>query len=258
MTEHEYEEWFNKYLGEVESLHSDSSKQGVLSFIPRKLHRWHWIVSCLFALTISTFLSVYLAYHYELSNHWVLSWSSNALLSFSIGLIASIFLMLYTNACNRNVGFYSVAIPLLEKRLSDMRKAYFDYTFKIQIRYAAEDYQGCYDAWHVNSNTCFVILDFLRFLKKGFPYTPKSFYITDEELSNAEKTLLEANNRIQKEFFNNKTITAETKDFCIRAVDCGMCGLNMLENLILELKLDLYGMQYGKHKKYFSHQSTSK
>ena len=186
------------------------------------------------------------------------SWSSNALLSFSIGLIASIFLMLYTNACNRNVGFYSVAIPLLEKRLSDMRKAYFDYTFKIQIRYVAEDYQGCYDAWHVNSNTCFVILDFLRFLKKGFPYTPKSFYITDEELSNAEKTLLEANNRIQKEFFNNKTITAETKDFCIRAVDCGMCGLNMLENLILELKLDLYGMQYGKHKKYFSHQSTSK
>ena len=141
MTEHEYEEWFNKYLGEVESLHSDSSKQGVLSFIPRKLHRWHWIVSCLLALAISTFLSLYLSYHYELSDFWLLSWSSNALLSFSIGLIASIFLMLYTNACNRNVGFYSVAIPLLEKRLSDMRKAYFDYTFKIQIRYVAEDYQ---------------------------------------------------------------------------------------------------------------------
>ncbi len=134
-----------------------------------------------------------------------------------------------------------------------MRKAYFDFTFKIQQRYADGNFQGCYEAWHVNSNTCFVILDFLRFLKEKFPYTPKSFYITDEQLSNAEKTLLEANNRIQNEFFKNKTISAETKDFCIRSVDCGMCGLDMLEDLILELKLNLYGMQYGKHKKYFSH-----
>ena len=249
MTEHEYEEWFNKYLSEVESLHSDSSTHGVLSFIPRKLHRWRWIAGCLFALIILTVLSVYLACCYELSNFWLLSWISNVLLSFSIGLIASIFLMLYTNACNKNVGFYSVAIPLLEKRLSDMRKAYFDFTFKIQQRYVDGNYQGCYEAWHANSNTCFVILDFLKFLKKEFPYSPKSFYVTNEQLSNAEKNLLEANNKIQREFFNSKTITAETKDFCIRAVDCGMLGLNMLENLILELKLDLYGMQYGKHKK---------
>ena len=91
MTEHEYEEWFNKYLGEVESLHSDSSKQGVLSFIPRKLHRWRWIAGCLLALIILTVLSVYLARCYELSNFWLLSWISNVLLSFSIGLIASIF-----------------------------------------------------------------------------------------------------------------------------------------------------------------------
>lgn len=249
MSEHEYEEWFDKYLSEIESLHSASSKQGILSFIPRKLHRGHWIVGCLLALGISTALSVCFAYYYEQSDFWILNWGSNVLLSFSIGLIASILLMFYTNACDRNVGFYSDAISLLEKRLSNMRKAYFDFTFKIQQRYVIEDYRGCYEAWHANSNTCFVILDFLRFLKKEFPYTPQSLNITDEQLSNAEKKLLEANNRIQKEFFNNKTITVEAKDFCIRAVDCGMIGLNILENLILELKLDLYGIQYGKHKR---------
>lgn len=247
MTEHEYEEWFDKYLGEVEGGNSDSAKHGILSFIPRKLHRGYWIAGCLLALTFSTVLSVYLAYRYELSNFWILNWGSNALLSFSIGLIASILLMFYTNTCNRNIGFYSDAIPILEQRLSKMKKAYFDFTFKIRIEYRAGNYQACYEAWHANCNTCLVILEFLCFLKQQFPYTPNSLKVTDEQLSQAKDTLSEANNNIQKEFFHNNIITEDTLELCVQATDYGMYGLQTLENLIIELKLNLYGIRYGKY-----------
>ena len=34
MTEHEYEEWFNKYLGEVESLHRIHLRKGYYPLFP--------------------------------------------------------------------------------------------------------------------------------------------------------------------------------------------------------------------------------
>ena len=251
MKEHEYEEWFDKYLGKIESLDSKESKESILSFIPKKFNKKCWIISCSVALIVTIVASIYLAYRYDKANVWYLNWGYNVCLSFSIGLIASVVLMLYTNVESKNIGFYTVAIPVLKDRLSNMRKAYYDYNFKIQIAFSRGDYQGCYDAWHANNNTCFVILEFLKYLKIQFPYSPESLNYTIENIKNAENKILEANNRIQTEFFGTKIITPETVDVCRKAMDYGAYGLSTLDMLISELKLNLYGIQYGKHKNLF-------
>ena len=65
-----------------------------------------------------------MAFLYETTHFWLWNWLSNALLSLSIGLVASIFVMIYTNIRDKNIAFYSEIIPCIETRIKSMRSAY--------------------------------------------------------------------------------------------------------------------------------------
>ena len=54
---------------------------------------------------------------------WFFNWISNTFLSLSLGVVASLLIMGYTNARERNVAFYSDIIPVLENRHENMHKA---------------------------------------------------------------------------------------------------------------------------------------
>ena len=189
MTEHEYEEWFEQNLGNVESLDKLYNTDSPFVYAPKPLNRRKWIAMCVSSFVLCLFFSFYLGHIYEVTHCWVLSWFSNLLLNFSIGLVASILIMLYTNIHDKNVAFYADMLPIIEKRIISLREAYFSYTFKIQREYQKRNYQNSYDAWHVNSNTCFVILNYIRFLNATLP---KQFV---KELP-GEKQLKDSENRI--------------------------------------------------------------
>ena len=78
---------------------------------------------------------------------WFFNWISNTFLSLSLGVVASLLIMVYTNARERNVAFYSDIIPVLENRHENMHKAYFDYSLKIDRFFYSHDYEKCYYAW---------------------------------------------------------------------------------------------------------------
>lgn len=246
MTESEYELWFDKYLGEVESLDSYTAAESPFANIPKPLNRKGWTALCSLAILCCIGGSCLLAYLYELYGVWVLNWICNVLLSLSIGLIASLILMIYSNTRERNIAFYSDLIPVLEKRHSDMQEAYLGTVLKIQRRYQEHDFEMCYQAWHANSNACYVILGFLRYLHKALPFTPDSLNINAEKIDSFEDEIYKANNQIQTEFFKGKTISSATVDKCIRATDSGGYALSIIEDLINEFRKNLYRIKYGK------------
>ncbi len=124
MNEHEYEEWFGKYLGDVETLDKQGKEDSPFAYIPKPLRRIRWLVLCIISLVMSAGISLRMAFLYETTHFWLWNWLSNALLSLSIGLVASIFVMIYTNIRDKNIAFYSEIIPCIETRIKSMRSAY--------------------------------------------------------------------------------------------------------------------------------------
>ncbi len=246
MTEHEYEVWFDKYLSVVETLDKADVGKSPLSRIPKPLNRKAWIAACAIGLLVCMAISCLLSWAYESSCLWLLSWISNAFLNLSLGIVASLLIMAYTNARERNVAFYSDIIPVLENRHENMHKAYFDYALKIDRFYYSQDYEKCYYAWHANCNTCFVILEFLRYLHAVLPFHPKSLTFSLVEIEKAENNLSEANEKISKDFLGQNIISEETEKICRQASDYGLVGLYEIEDLIQEFKCNLYGIKYGK------------
>lgn len=121
MNEHEYEEWFEKYLGDVETLDKQGKEDSPFAYIPKPLRRIRWLVLCIISLVMSAGISLRMAFLYETTHFWLWNWLSNALLSLSIGLVASIFVMIYTNIRDKNIAFYSEIIPCIETRIKSMR-----------------------------------------------------------------------------------------------------------------------------------------
>lgn len=207
------------------------------------------MIVCIIGLVASMAISCLFSWIYEMKGLWFFNWISNAFLSLSLGVVASLLIMVYTNARERNVAFYSDIIPVLENRHENMHKAYFDYALKIDRFYYSHDYEKCYYAWHANCNTCLVILDFLRYLHTVLPFRPKSLTSSLEKIEKAKDNLTEANEKISKEYFAHNTISEETEKICRQASDCGLVCLYEIENLIQELKCNLYGIKYGKASK---------
>lgn len=246
MTEHEYEEWFDKYLGNVESLSKQGIEKSPLSCVPKPLNRMRWICISSIGLILCGGVSCLLAWLYEVFNHWLLNWCSNALLNFCIGIIASLFIMIYTNAKEKNIASYSDIIPILEDRHKNMEKAYFDYAIKIKRYFQSRNYEKCYFAWHATCNSCCVILLFIEYLNSVLPFTHPKLTFSSDEIEKLLANLTEANNLIQKEFFSDGRITNETIDLCTKAANSGMEGLYVIRDIIQELKHNLYGIKYGR------------
>lgn len=249
LTESEYEALFDKYLSNVETLDKADVGKSPLSRIPKPLNRKAWMIGCIIGLVASMAISCLFSWIYETKCLWFFNWISNAFLSLSLGVVASLLIMVYTNAKERNISFYSDIIPILESRRENMHKAYFDTYFKVDIHCRNQKYTECYQTWHASCNTCFVILEFLRYLHKVLPFHPQSLTFSLEEIEKANEHLTEANERISHEFFDQDCISRETVTYCCRALECGTYCLYNIEDLIQEFKCNLYGIKYGKTSK---------
>ena len=81
------------------------------------------------------------------------------------------------------------------------------------------------------------------------PFSPKSLTFSLEKIEKAKNSLSEADEKISREFFDQNIISAETEKVCYQILDCGLAGLYEIEELIQELKCNLYGIKYGKASK---------
>ncbi|MCH5260772.1 MAG: hypothetical protein J1F18_13500 [Lachnospiraceae bacterium] len=248
MTEHEYEEWFEENLSEIESLDKADISNSPFAYVPRPLRRKRWLIFGIIGLVISLGTSFGLSLLYETADFWIWNWLSNAFLSLAFGLIASLIILSYTNLRDKNVAFYSDIIPKMEKRIDKMHDAYRAYAFKLDREYRKKDYKSCYEAWHIHSNTCFVIIGYLRFLNTVLSSELKSALPSEDDLQKADDRLLAANQKIQQEFFSQETICEETANECVQATEYGMYALSCLEQLLITIKNSLYGLKYNKNR----------
>ena len=255
MNEHEYKEWFSKYLGDIESLNNPDI-QSPLQNCPKPFNAKKWLLINSISLVLTLGVSLFFGYVDAINSYWIYSWISNALLNLSFGLIVSLFILIFTNQRDKNISFYNDIIPLLQQKYKNMHTAYYQYYFKIDRNFHKNDFQECYNAWHINSNTCFVIINFFEYLLKVLPFKPKSFSFNNEQLEEAKNIILEANNHCQEEFFSDKIISQDVLKECIVAVNIGGDLLSILQSFVQELEQILYQIKYNKktikdNEKYF-------
>ena len=245
-SEHDYEEWFQKYLGNIESIYDYDVKHSPFTNTPKPFSRQKMLIRCGILVIIFLLISFGCSFFYEHFNSWILSWFSNIAMSFSIGLVASIVLLAFTAIKDRNSAFYADIIPNLEQKHENMHSAYFQYCNKLSIYFQQNRFEDCFDAWHFISNTSFVILNFLEYLDKILPYRPKCFTFSRSDIERAKHAISDADNQLRKECSADFHISKETYDACEKATHPAFTALMILQELIEEFKQNLYELQYGK------------
>ena len=245
MTEHDYELWFDMHLGDIESPYSTVSELSPIKNVPKPVKRKNWFIGLFVSLMICTFSSMIFSYLYAKYDLWYFDWISNALSNFSIGIISSILILIYTNTIEKNNSFYSDIIPLLENRYSKMSSAYSNCNFYPKIKYDENDMQGCFDEWHKLVNTCTVILNFIIFLLNSSGEYGKRLNI---EIGTVKKYLEElhvADNKICEEFYKTNEISCESLEKCLDVSHYGNIGLSLIENMIIKMNQELYRNKYA-------------
>lgn len=245
-TESEYEEWFHKYLGDVESPFQ-SEIHSPLENIPKPFNNKKWTKILLLSFLLSLALSLLLSWENAQYNKWILSWLSEALLNISLGLLVSIFIFAFTNSRDRNIAYYTDIIPLLKKRYEDMKAAYYTHHFKLQIYYQKGDFESYYWAWHAHVNACLTIVGFFEFLLDVLPFKTESFAFNKTDLRDLEDELSTANNNCQNDFFKGqKIITKKTYILCFESENKTFDLLMSLNCFIQEIQQRLYNTKYSK------------
>ena len=106
MSEHEYEEWFDKYLGDVEStLKTENTSQ--ISNIPRPFNAKRWAGINVIILILALLGSLLFAGYNSVHPQWYFEWGCNALLNMFFGLLVSLLIFIYTNLRERNITYYT-------------------------------------------------------------------------------------------------------------------------------------------------------
>lgn len=247
MTDHEYKEWFAKYLGDVESPHG-SDNDSLISNIPRPFKSRNWMIINSLILLITFVGSLFLSWLNSCESKWYYEWGYNALLNISFGLLVSILIFIYTNLRDRNIAYYSDVIPLLKKRYNDMHTAYFQYNFKLERYKQGNKVEEFYDAWHIQSNTGFVIIGFFEYLIGISVFDCKKYNIDTLLLNTLSDQILDANRKIQEEYLHHNTISEKTYEICIEAMMPSFSLLMVLNEFIGDLENQLFTIKYDKHK----------
>lgn len=246
MTEHEYKEWFQKYLGEVESL-TDSQQDSPFANAPKPFNNHNWILINVFLLIVSLVSSIVFAWLNSLYSIWFYSWLDEAFLSISLGLLVTLLVFYFTNSRERNIIYYTDIIPLLKKRYKSLTDAFFQHTFRLQRSYYATYFSEFYDAWHAHCNTCIVIIGFYEYLLKAFSFRPKSFFYTKADLEGMVAKLLNADEKCQKEYLETKIVSNQTYELCKNSESGPYSILSTLESTIIELEQNLFKIKYSKN-----------
>lgn len=239
------QKWFEQNLGEIESPY-DYDIKSPLSNAPKPFNFRSRIHSISILLLLSFITSIIMAFADSILDHWFFSWFSNACLNLSIGLIASIILMFFTEDKSRNITFYTDILPILKSRYTKMHNAYFQFTFKIDQYYQQKAWDKYYDAWHVHCNTCFVIAGFFQYLLQVLPFTPRAITFDKEKLSGLINSWSDINQQLQNDYFHNHQITENDYKNCKILSDQGFALLNTLKCVIDDLEQDLFATKYNK------------
>lgn len=170
MNKKEYHDWFDKYLGDVET-DFQTNLQSPLLHAPKPFKLWRWLI-VLITLTVISLMGSFL-----IDVFTNLKWISNVLANIGAGLIASIIILLFSTSKEKNIEYMSEAIPLLRERLKNMHEAYYYDMARQTIASQQGDYITYFDCAHRWTNTYTVILEFYKLLCETAKYKPK--YLTE-------------------------------------------------------------------------------
>ena len=242
-------EWNEKYLSGIESI-SNRHLITPLKNIPKKYKVSFWkklITSVLVGSVLFSFGFAALNHAYEC---WLYEWFSNLFLNLSLGMIASLILLLYTDRKEKNINFYEKNLELLKNRYEQLHNAFSasfgvirkDISFN-RMKEATDD--------AFNSFECFFCtINFFEFLFKALDYIPKQFGdITKEKIEKAKKDSIELYQELESKIDSDGNLSIEDLSRVERNGDIIFSLLNNFRLWIDMTEDNLYGTMYRKTKK---------
>lgn len=76
-SEHDYEEWYQKYLGDIESVLDYEPERSPYTNTPKPFSQRKMLIWCTVLIFLSLLGSFFCSLSYESFHHWILSWFSN-------------------------------------------------------------------------------------------------------------------------------------------------------------------------------------
>ena len=244
MTESEYEEWFKKYLSNIETIDNEFLIQkSQLKNMPKPFNIKKWVRWNTVVLMVSLILSFLAA---AINGSWLYSWISNAFLNLAFGMIVSLIIFVFTNLRERNVIYLTDIIPLLRKRYCNLSEAYFQNSFRLGLYSQSGEWNCYYDAWHMLSNTCVVVNGFYLFLLKVIPNIKNFECYAENEIIKFNNQLLEIDAIFCEYYAQHHEITQKIHKKCEKAILHSYEILDEINCLTNQLEAHLFETKYGK------------
>ena len=236
--ERTYEEWFEKYLGDVENI-DRMEDPSPLRHQPRTFKFWIWIILLSISIVICGIVSFIIYDVYE--------WLSNLMLNFSAGLFASLILLCFTTSKDKNINYANDVLPILRNRLSNMREA-LNYSFApLQIAIQQQSCEDFHDYTRLLTNTQCVISNFIQYLTKVCRYKPK--YLIEcankkEDFFNDCKSLSDLSYKLYTD--KDTSMFIEARDLVHKVDWQATYMLGILDRYIDDITFRHYNIKYNK------------
>ena len=238
-------EWNEKYLSGIESVY-DKNLITPLKSIPKKYNAIFWKRINASVLGTGMVLSFVFAAINHCQNAWIFEWLSNMFLNLSLGMLASLIILLYTECKEQNVNFYEQTLELFKGREQQLRTAFFASFRSIPRNLSYNKLnEATEDAF--NSFECFfAIVNFYEFLYKNFDVMPKPLnQISIEKINEAKKDELELYKKMEAKVCANGCLKKDDLEAVERSGDIIYSILNKFKLWIMETEKSLYDVKYG-------------
>ena len=242
-------DWRNEDLGQVETFCCSN----ILSVTPTKFRYWIWYVLLGFGTITSLCVSFFL---YDMQ-----SWISNMFGNVAAGLIASIVLLVFTSAREKNLSYYDHMTPELSRTVQSLEKAFSKLYWeqrelrKDKRRFVVDNSKlPVLENYRIFSMKVYLahkmLLDLYRQVMCSDKLNYKPLHCDLKELEEHERKVEEFENIIAIAYAQNDTGNFDEYDVLYRSIWSKELELmRVLSDYTTEMQKNIYFVRFGKKRK---------
>lgn len=238
-------EWNEKYLSGIFSIY-DRSLVSPIKNIPRPYNATFWKKLNVAFLIGGALISFFFAALNHMFENWILDWVSNLFLNLSLGMLASLIILMYTDRKQENISFYEQNLDLLKNQAKKMDEAFYESFGKIPYHTSFNDFEKATNSAFNAFECFFAIINFFELLYDNFDRIPRPFNcVTKEKLKEAKEKELELCKKIENAISDNVFLDRDNLFLVERSGDFIHGMLAKLKIWISDTEKNLYEIKFG-------------
>lgn len=243
-------EWREKYLSEIDTI-TTNKLVTPLSNMPKIYKHSFWVVLNIAVMCFCVLLSFLFALLYDTYQLWYFAWLDGLFLNLSIGLVASLYLLLSSNQKDKNVLFYSENLDLMNLQYDKLMEAKGASLGRLMKNLSYNDIEkATFDAKNVFEFS-FCTINFFEIMLPRLRKNSKLFKkYKDDIIDEKKRELINLYKDFEKELFSTKQVSRKTLEDILYYDNIADNMLSKFKIYIENVEMALYNNKYGKTIKY--------